>query len=241
MEASKARRLDWPDCRNTRDLGGLPCASGVTRFGAVIRSDNVSSLNTAGVRAMWEYGVNTVIDLRSESEIAKFPSPFAPDDYGPHYVHLPVIDDAFASKVGDTVGMAERYKLMVDHRQEAMGQIFTALARVEGPTVFHCYAGKDRTGLVAAMLLSLVKVEEAAIAADYVATDANLASRYAEWLAAAPPERLATMRDELRCPPEWMLGALDHLRSTWGGVEPYLIGAGVQPSDIVRLQSKLAG
>jgi hypothetical protein len=51
--AGSARHLDWPDCRNTRDLGGLPCATGTTRHGVVIRSDNISSLNAAGVQAMW--------------------------------------------------------------------------------------------------------------------------------------------------------------------------------------------
>jgi protein-tyrosine phosphatase len=207
----------------------------------VIRSDNVSSLNEAGVQAMWQYGVNTVIDLRTETEVAKFPSPFAAPDYGPRYLNLPVIDDPFMARVNDTEGIPDRYRLMVDHRQEAFGRIFSALAGVEGPAVVHCYAGKDRTGLVAAMALSLAGVDEAAIAADYAETDVHLASRYAEWLASASPERTASMRDELRCEPEWMLGLLEHIDRTWGGVEPYLAGAGVAPGDLVRLKAKLAG
>jgi protein-tyrosine phosphatase len=236
-----ARRLDWPDCRNTRDLGGLPTASGTTRHGVVIRSDNISSLNTTGVQAMWEYGVNTVIDLRSESEVAKFPSPFAAPDYGPRYMNLPVIDDVFASKMGDSLGMGERYRLMVDHRQEALGKIFSTIARLDGPAVVHCYAGKDRTGLVAAMLLSVAGADQNAIAADYAETDVHLAQRYAEWLAAAPPERVESMRDELRCPPEWMLGALNHIQQRWGGVDSYLEAAGMEPAEITHLQAKLAG
>jgi len=207
----------------------------------VIRSDNISSLNTTGVQAMWEYGVNTVIDLRSESEVAKFPSPFAAPDYGPRYLNLPVIDDAFASKMGDSLGMGERYRLMVDHRQEALAKIFGAIARLDGPGVVHCYAGKDRTGLVAAMLLSVAGADQNAIAADYAETDVHLAQRYAEWLAAAPPERVESMRDELRCPPEWMLGALNHIQQRWGGVDSYLEAAGMEPAEIARLQTKLAG
>ena len=207
----------------------------------VIRSDNISSLNPTGVQAMWEYGVNTVIDLRSESEVAKFPSPFAAPDYGPRYLNLPVIDDAFASKMGDSLGMGERYRLMVDHRQEALAKIFGAIARLDGPGVVHCYAGKDRTGLVAAMLLSVAGADQNAIAADYAETDVHLAQRYAEWLAAAPPERVESMRDELRCPPEWMLGALNHIQQRWGGVDSYLEAAGMEPAEIARLQTKLAG
>lgn len=190
---------------------------------------------------MWEYGVNTVIDLRSESEVAKFPSPFAAPDYGPRYLNLPVIDDAFATKMGDSLGMGERYRLMVDHRQEALGKIFSTIARLDGPAVVHCYAGKDRTGLVAAMLLSVAGADQNAIAADYSETDVHLAQRYAEWLAAAPPERVESMRDELRCPPEWMLGALNHIQQRWGGVDSYLEAAGMEPAEITQLQTKLAG
>jgi protein tyrosine/serine phosphatase len=240
-QAGPTRRLDWPDCRNTRDLGGLPCATGTTRHGVVIRSDNISNLNEAGVKAMWEYGVNTVIDLRTQTEATHFPSPFAAPDYGPQYVNLPVIDDAFMTRVNDTAGIPERYRLMVDHRQEAFGQIFNTLARIEGPAVVHCYAGKDRTGLVAAMLLSLAGVDDDAIAADYAETDIHLADRYKEWLASASPERLASMRDELRCQPEWMLGLLGHIDQRWGGVEPYLAAGGMEPGDLDRLKTKLAG
>jgi protein-tyrosine phosphatase len=213
----------------------------MTRPGMVVRSDNISNLTQSGVQAMWDFGVNTVIDLRSESEVAKFPSPFASPEYGPEYLNLPVIDDAFAKQMGDGPGMAERYKLMLDGRQQAFGQIISAIAKVDGPVVFHCYAGKDRTGLIAAMILSLAGVQRDAIGADFAETDTHLATRYQEWLATAPPDRLEAMRDELRCPPEWMLGALDHLDSRWGGVEAYLGAAGVQPSDVTRLQAKLAG
>ena len=207
----------------------------------MIRSDNISSLNPAGVQAMWEYGVNTVIDLRTETEAAQFPSPFAAPDYGPAYLNLPVIDDAFMARVNDTEGIPQRYRLMVDHRQESFAQIFSALAHIEGPAVVHCFAGKDRTGLVAAMALALAGADKDAIAADYAETDVQLAGRYAEWLASASPERLASMRDELRCEPTWMLGLMEHIDETWGGVEPYLAGAGVAPADLIRLKAKLAG
>src|SRR4029077_7996917 len=97
----------------------------------------------------------------------KFPSPFAAPDYGPEYRNLPVIDDALMTRVNETDGIPQRYQLMVDYRQKAFGQIFSALAGIEGPAVVHCYAGKDRTGLVAAMLLSLAGVGEGRIAGDF--------------------------------------------------------------------------
>jgi protein-tyrosine phosphatase len=206
----------------------------------IVRSDNISSLTQAGVQAMWDYGVSTVVDLRSEGEAAKYPSPFRRPEYGPEYVNLPLVDDALVVELERVPGMAGRYCLILDRRQQAMGGIFSALAQVEGPVVFHCYAGKDRTGLVAAMILSLAGVHDDAIGADYAETDLHLASRYQEWLSAAPAGRLAAVRDELRCPPEWMLGALEHVRGHWGGVEAYLAEAGTSAEDISRLASKLA-
>ncbi len=206
-----------------------------------MRSDNVSYLTPDGVQAMWNFGVTHVIDLRSESEVAKFPSPFSAPDYGPEYLSRPLVDDALAPTLAEVPSMSDRYLMMLERRQDGIGGIFKAIAEVEGPVVFHCYAGKDRTGLVAAMVLSLAGVDADAIAADYSETDVHLAGRYAEWLAAAPPERVDAMRDELRCPPDWILGALDHLDRRWGGVESYLLAGGVSPSEIEKIQAKLRG
>jgi protein-tyrosine phosphatase len=234
--------LDWPDCRNTRDLGGLRRAGGLTRTGFLVRSDNLRSLNAAGVEAMVAYGVTTVIDLRSESEVATSPSPFGSRDAAaklPIYTHLPLIDDGTMLKLAEAPDMFERYLMMLEHRQAAFSAIFSTLAKSEGTVVFHCFAGKDRTGMVAAMSLALAGVDVSSIAADYAETDAQMATRYEEWLAAASPENLEAMRDDLRCPPERIVGVLEHLDKRWGGAEGYLEAAGMSPTDISNLRSKL--
>jgi protein-tyrosine phosphatase len=236
------RRLDWPDCRNTRDLGGLPIPGGLTRAGILVRSDNLQSLNAAGQGAMVAYGVTTVIDLRSESEVATSPSPFAslePDTQTPIYAHMPLIDDATMLKLGEASNMFDRYLMMLERRPAAFSAIFSTLARTEGTVVFHCFAGKDRTGMVAAMSLALAGVDVEAIAADYAETDLQMAARYEEWLAAASPEQLQAMRDDLSCPPQRIVGVLEHLGRRWGGVEGYLQAAGIPPADISQLRSKL--
>jgi len=177
---------------------------------------------------MIDYGVTTVIDLRAESELKGSPgppfsdfqssSPVATTQTTIPVLHLPLVDDETASVLNRAPAMPDRYRLMVDRRPAAIGAIFNAIAEAEGPVLFHCFAGKDRTGLVAAMLLSLAGVDPEAIGADYADTDNQLATRYAEWLAQAAPERLETMRDELRCPPEWMLSTLDYVTQRWGRV-----------------------
>ena len=239
-----SRRLAWPDCQNTRDLGGLPHTGGLTRSGVLVRSDNLRSLNPAGLEAMVAYGVTTVIDLRSESEVATSPSPFAiPDPFNypppPAYMHMPLVDDATMLKLSEASDMFERYLMMLEHRPAAFGAIFTTLARTEGTAVFHCFAGKDRTGMVAAMSLALAGVGVDAIAADYAETDSQMATRYLEWLAAATPEQLEWMKDDLRCPPERIVGVLEHIDTRWGGVTAYLEAAGVSQADISQLQAKL--
>jgi protein-tyrosine phosphatase len=203
---------------------------------------------------MIDYGVTTVIDLRTESEVKGSAGPPFSDFQNsspisspereaestlPVHQHLPLIDDATAPVINKAQAMPKRYALMLDRRQAALGTIFNAIAGADGPVLFHCFAGKDRTGLVAAMMLSLAGVDPAAIGADYAETDTHLASRYVEWLAKAAPERLEAMRDELRCPPEWMLSTLDYLERRWGGVESYLEAAGVAPANIDRLTAKL--
>ena len=191
---------------------------------------------------MVAYGVTTVIDLRSESEVASSPGPFASASNGrrPAYVHLPLVDDVTMLKLAAAPSMFDRYLMMLEHRQGAFGAIFKALAHADGTVVFHCFAGKDRTGLVAAMSLALSGVAVDSIAADYAETDWQMSARYEQWLAAATPEKLDEMRDDLRCPPERIIGVLEHLEERWGGAEAYLEAAGLSSTAISRLRSKLA-
>lgn len=208
-----------------------------------VRSDNLRSLTAEGQEAMVAYGVTDVIDLRSESEVASSPSPFAAlepfSGPAPTYRHLPLVDDETMRKLAQAPDMFHRYLMMLDHRPDAFREIFTALARSEGAAVFHCFAGKDRTGMVAAMSLSLAGVGVESIAADYAETDSQMATRYEEWLAAAPPDQLAEMREDLRCPPERIVGVMEQLKKRWGGVEGYLEVAGVPANEITALRAKL--
>jgi protein-tyrosine phosphatase len=193
---------------------------------------------------MVAYGVSKVIDLRSESEVKSSPSPFAvPDPFSypapPAYVHMPLIDDATMLRLADAPDMFERYLMMLEQRPAAFGEIFSTLATTDGTVVFHCFAGKDRTGMVAAMSLALAGVGVDSISADYAETDTQMATRYAEWLASTPPERLEAMRDDLRCPPERIAGVLEHIDKRWGGVAGYLEAAGMPAATLSKLKSKL--
>jgi protein-tyrosine phosphatase len=241
-----SRRLDWPDCQNARDLGGLQRRGGVTRSRVLIRSDDVSVMTAAGREAMCAYGVTTVIDLRSMSERsgtfdARFPRPVAKmvRAEGVTYLHHELVDDISLRKLGEAANMFERYLVMLNTRQSAFREIFTSIAQAEDGLVFHCFAGKDRTGLVAAMVLALADVPPDEIAVDFGATDLQLASAYEKWISEAPLDKRDEMRDELRCPPERILGVLDYLETKWGGTAAYLEASGMAPVAIDSLSKKL--
>ena len=146
-------------------------------MGVLVRSDDIGHLTQAGCDALIAYGVTTVIDLRTDTELARVPNPFT-NGVGAVYRHVPLIDDSMMLGLGEASGMFERYLWMLDGRPEAFRATFEAVAEAEGGAVFHCFAGKDRTGLVAAMLLSLAGVPDEAIASDFAETDAQLAASY---------------------------------------------------------------
>jgi protein-tyrosine phosphatase len=195
---------------------------------------------------MVAFGVTTVIDLRTKAELAGAPADprfprlgaavAASRAAGVTYLHHPLVDEV-KGKVATGVG---RYIEIVDTRQAAFGEVFNAIAEAPGPVLFHCFAGKDRTGLVAAMLLELAGVEREHIAADYCETDIQLAKQYEIWLREAAPDRLDEIRADLCCPADRILGVLDHVDRSWGGVAAYLEAGGVSASHLDRLSSRLA-
>jgi len=205
----------------------------------LIRSDHLGHLTDPGREAMRAYGVATVIDLRSPGEVSRDPV-LAARDGGVRYVHEPLIDDANMNNIGDAGNMLERYLMIIEKRHDAFRDVFQRVAEAEGGVLFHCFAGKDRTGLVAAMLLDLAGVPREHIAADYAETDLQLANQYEAWIKEAEPDKREAFRDELQCPPERILGVLDHLHQKWGGVQGYLEASGMTPADIDRLSTKLA-
>ena len=182
------RRLAWEGCVNARDLGGYPTADGrETRWGAVVRSDSPAALTEAGRAALADYGVRAIVDLRLPTELADAPNPFAePGDHGIAYTNVSFIDPAFAPDAVTT--LADDYLQMLDRYRRPVAEAITAVAQASpGAVLVHCAAGKDRTGLVAALLLGLVGVPAETIAADYAMTgEALRPSSRPGWTATRP-------------------------------------------------------
>ena len=239
-----SRLLEWEGCLNARDLGGYATGDGrETRWGAVVRSASLAALTEAGRAALADYGVRAIVDLRLPAELADDPNPFAePGDHGIAYTNVSFVDPAAAPP--DAVStLAEDYLQMLDRYRQGVAEAMTAVARApDGAVLIHCAAGKDRTGLISALLLGLVDVPAETIAADYAMTAELLRPREEAWLAACPPEERAERRAMIaRYAPtaEVMLAVLAGLSERYGGVEPYLAEAGVSRADLERLRERL--
>jgi protein tyrosine/serine phosphatase len=246
IEREWTRRLAWEGVLNARDLGGYPAAGGrETRWGAVVRSDSLGDLTAAGRAALAGYGVRAIVDLRLADEIARHPNPFAtPGDHGVAYTNVSVIDPAGGFPPG-TYTMAENYLWMLDHFGAFIAKAMAAVAGApEGGVLIHCAAGKDRTGLISALLLGLVDVPAETIAADYAMTAELLRPRERQWLEGLDPEERAQREAMLaRYAPtaEVMLAVLEGLGERHGGVEPYLRSTGLGQDDLDRLRERLVG
>lgn len=241
------RHLDWPDCYNARDLGGLPTVEGgATRPGVVIRSDILSRLTDDGRRAMLDYGVRTVIDLRGPEEVEKYPYDFGGETaevIGLTYLNMPL--EHFYPHVGEMIKNAksrgEVYCIVLDHYGDLTAEVLRALINAEaGGVVIHCHAGKDRTGTISALLLRLAGVPAEIVAADYAQSQERLWPLYEKLVAEAGGEDKVGFWLKPTVTEDMMLMMLAHLEEKHGGVEAYLKTAGLSDSEIGRLK-KLIG
>ena len=243
VEREWTRRLAWEGCLNARDLGGYPTEDGrETRWGAIVRSDSLATLSEAGRAALVDYGVRSIIDLRLPSEVEEHPNPFAvAGAHGMAYRNISFVDPA-AGPLGDFTSMADNYARMLGRFRPAVGAVMTAIARApEGGVLVHCMGGKDRTGLISALLLELVGVPRDTIGADYALTGECLRPLDEEWLETGPGDRAEREAMIAKYEPtaEVMLDVLDRLEAQHGGVEAYLSAAGVAAEDLARLKDRL--
>ncbi len=242
------RHLNWTACFNARDVGGYPRAgSGHTRWGALIRADTLCRLTAAGQHSLIDYGVKTIIDLRSARELEAAPNPFSDSAfpaYNLSYHHLPLMNDADEAAMAalqEARSQAEHYCLSLDHFSANIAAIARTAACAEpGGVVVHCHAGKDRTGVLVAVLLALAGVPARAIAQDYALSEGQLRPMFEElYLSLEDPLEKERASEWFQARPETMLAVLAHLQQRHGGAESYLRAAGLEDGELARLRERL--
>lgn len=200
--------LAWDGCLNGRDVGGLPSADGQrVRFGALFRSDSHTRLTTDGIAAIRSAGIGRILDLRWERETVSEPSPFAGD---PRYRNTPLITEL--AEQGTT--MPDAYRTMLDENQRRIAAVVIELGDAPpGPVAVHCSAGRDRTGVLVALALSVADVPPASIAEDYARTKG--------------------------CSGDTILRTLAHLNDRHGGVHAYLLKGGARHAQLGQVRNRL--
>jgi protein tyrosine/serine phosphatase len=233
---------------NVRDLGGLRTElGGRLRPGLVYRADGLHRLPAEEVRRLAELGVRTVVDLRTAGELEVAAS--VKGD-GIVVLHLPVLrevwpHDAFSDEeTADPVAfLIARYLEMLDEGPAAISSVFELLSTPAcRPLAFHCSAGKDRTGVVAALVLGALGVPDDVIAADYAAS-AEAMEKLVAWVRERRPEAADSMNAQpkaiLSCPADAMHGFLDAVRERYGSVEGYLARIGVTEATMSAVHTAL--
>jgi protein-tyrosine phosphatase len=240
---------------NFRDFGGIPVADGLrVRQGQLFRSNKLSALTESDLEKLEAWGVRTIFDMRLEDERQRDPTLFACD-----FIHTfpprrkrRLVDMALEyppTPEGALTLMHDFYAKMPHTMTHMFAEIITRLAEGAAPCIIHCSAGKDRTGVAAAMVLAALGASREAIVADYALTrlargrEADMAratvatGALSEMRERYPPEAVAIVSDAA---PSYIEAALDSAEERYGSLAGYLIeGLQLEPATLAALRERL--
>ncbi|MBC9249406.1 autotransporter outer membrane beta-barrel domain-containing protein [Pseudomonas alcaligenes] len=238
---------------NFRDLAGTTSAyttshDGVMRSGVFYRS-NALTPTAADLAILNSLGISNVYDLRTASEIASTPDTLPT---GAEYLNIDIIGSAASGASISTISLtsAAAAVAMMEQTNRAFvsdsgmrsqfATLFNELAAADGAALFHCTAGKDRTGWTAAVLLSIAGVDSATIMENYLATNDYTAARVAATLAALPASMAAIYAPLLGVQASYLQAGLDEVTAQYGSMDNYLKeGLGLSQETIYVLRGKM--
>jgi protein tyrosine/serine phosphatase len=232
------RHVRFEACFNFRDLGGYPTADGrEVRRGVLYRSDSLHRLSDDDLASFTALGIRTVIDLRTSDELAEHGR--VADDDARTFRHVPFDEVAHD---GYLRPHAQEYLAFADLRRDRIAHALQHLAEGDGPFVFHCMAGKDRTGVLAAILLAALGVNDDTIGADYALTERSIDPAFtwakandadwAAWLTRVEPTGLLTAHAEV------IVEFLALVRADYGTIDDYLRNAGLNAGTVQALRER---
>lgn len=236
-------RIPFEGIYNFRDLGGYMADGGVVKFGRVYRCDALHGLSENDQKTFKKLGITTVIDLRSRYEEKRHNNDYSTVD-GINFFHISPLDrimnfEEFAEnkkeekKKFTTEDMLELYKNMIIHCGEDYANVIKAVAKhIDAPLVYHCSEGKDRTGLVSALIYGICGVSKQDIIANYQISYTYISQKY------IVDERYKG-GEPVNTPPELMRSTLDFLEEKYAGIIAYLKGVGVTEEEMAKIKAAL--
>jgi protein-tyrosine phosphatase len=223
------RHIPLTGTYNIRDLGGYKTRVGTqTHWRKLLRADSLHNLSPEARDELLKLGVKTVIDLRNADELEQSPNPFANHD-GVKYLNVPLF--AGLARAGtQPSNLIQIYQTALEHSQDEFRTVLRQIAESDGVTLFHCTAGKDRTGLIAALILGTLEVSDQQIIEDYALTSTYI-QPLLETLredAIAKGYNLDWYNQLLTSEPNTMQVTLEHLQTKYGGARDYLEMLGLE-------------
>ena len=233
---------------NFRDLGGYPTHDGRSvRWRTLFRADGLGRLTVDDLETLRPIALKTVVDLRRAHELderGRFPFEFYPVAFH----HLPVMDTTWdrelarSENLPATEFLHRAYTAMLAEGAMRFAEAFRVLAGTDAlPAVFHCAAGKDRTGLLAALVLGALGVEAPDIVADYALTQATM-ERFVERIRSESTDASpidAAPKVFFAAEPAAMTRVLDDIAQNHGSVRGFVLAIGVEADVLDRLEDLL--
>ena len=221
---------------NVRDIGGYETKSEYyTKAHRFIRSASTAKMTSSDCDKLYDYGVRHILDLRSDYEIEHLPSCFISDDRF-HYQSINILESKTASVVPDDImnyhDLSGFYIYIIEVHKAKIKEVFDVFAKhlYEG-VLFHCSAGKDRTGVIAALLMDLAGCHEEDIIKDYSESYENNLAILDELEKMMEAEHSSVLGSS----PTIMAAFLEYLREHYGSAKEYLISCGMQEEDIIDI------
>lgn len=224
---SPCRRWPLEGVANFRDLGGYPCHGGVTRYGVFFRSAHLNAATAKDAQILSEAGISTIVDLRYPEESMTFPDREIP---GSAVINCSIMGEIAADKIAvnnsvrDTRTMIRMYRQILEFGKLGLASALRCLLNAQDAAVFHCAAGKDRTGIIAMFLLGIAGVSREDIIADYEVSHTYIH----DFTKDISGSHYSNMEKILK-----------EMDDRYGGLVPYLYALGISEEEIVGLRGKI--
>lgn len=233
-------RLPLENVLNCRELGGYPIGfTHSTQWHRFLRSGGVSGATESDIAFLLDYGVKTVIDLRTPTELSAQPNPFM-NRTEVNYVNVNLSDmedtEASVSSMQE-INLEEEFimgKMYIEmlERKHRIKEIFDAVLQEEGTVLYHCSAGKDRTGVVSLLLLGLAGAEKHDIVSNYEISFTNLESKMDTHLSKYPLNVMGSHPQNIKM-------AYDYLMGEYASFKQYFQSLGYNEQEIEQLKNKM--